>query len=101
MKKHVIVSALVAGAFVVVASGAANACSKPTSKPEFPDPQTAVSAQMVKANNEVKAYVKAVQDYLGCAGLSKAAENKELDELKAYADSFNEVIRAYKAKSAG
>lgn len=92
---------LLVGVLVSLISGAASACTKPTSKPDFPDPQTAVSAQMVKANNEVKAYVKAMQDYLGCAGLSKAAENKELDELKAYADSFNEVIRAYKAKSAG
>ncbi len=93
MKKYIaaltLMTAINQGAF---------ACSKPASKPELPDPQTAVSAQMVKANNEVKAYVKAVQDYLGCAGLSRAAEKKELDELKAYADSFNEIIRAYKAK---
>ncbi len=79
-------------------SQGAFACSKPATKPEFPDPATAVSAQMVKANNEVKAYVKAMQDYLGCAGLSRAAEKKELDDLKAYAESFNEIIRAYKAK---
>ncbi|MFC3116161.1 hypothetical protein [Cellvibrio fontiphilus] len=79
-------------------SSGAFACSKPATKPEFPDPATAVSAQMVKANNEVKAYVKAMQDYLGCAGLSRSAEKKELDDLKAYAESFNEIIRAYKAK---
>lgn len=84
--------------FSVALANGAFACSKPASKPEFPDPKTAVSAQMVKANNEVKAYVKAMQDYLGCAGLSRAAETKELDDLKAYAESFNVIIREYKAK---
>lgn len=94
MKKY-----LIALVVTVAMSNGAYACSKPSSKPEFPDPETAVSAQMVKANNEVKAYVKAMQDYLGCAGLSRAAEKKELDDLKAYAESFNEIIRAYKAKA--
>ncbi len=94
MKKYLAVLTLAS----TISSGA-YACSKPAVKPEFPDPQTAVSAQMVKANNEVKTYVKEVQDYLGCARLSKSAEKKELDELKAYADSFNEIIRAYKAKN--
>ena len=92
---------LVAFALTTTLSSGAYACSKPSTKPEFPDPQTAVSAQMVKANNEVKTYVKEVQDYLGCAGLSRSVEKKELDELKAYAESFNEVIRAYKAKGGG
>jgi hypothetical protein len=94
MKKY-----LVAITLMTAVSSGAYACSKPATKPEFPDPQTAVSAQMVKSNNEVKTYVKEVQDYLGCARLSKSAEKKELDELKAYADSFNEIIRAYKAKA--
>lgn len=85
-----------AGVWLLAAQ--ANACNKPSGKPTFPDPQTAVSAQMVKAHNDVKAYVKAVESYLGCAGLSRAAEKKELDELKQFAESFNEVIRAYKAK---
>ncbi|EIK42877.1 hypothetical protein O59_001158 [Cellvibrio sp. BR] len=94
MKKYVIALTLTAAL-----SSGAYACSKPATKPEFPDPATAVSAQMVKANNDVKAYVKAMQDYLGCAGLSRSAEKKELDDLKAYAESFNVIIRAYKAKA--
>jgi hypothetical protein len=94
MKKYLIAFALMGSL-----STGAFACSKPATKPEFPDAQTAVSAQMVKANNDVKAYVKEVQDYLGCARLSKSAEKQELDELKAYAESFNEVIRAYKART--
>lgn len=96
MKKY-----LVAFALTAVVSSGAYACNKPASKPEFPDAETAVSAQMVKANNDVKAYVKEMQEYLGCARLSKTAEKNELDELKAYAESFNQVIRAYKAKNGG
>lgn len=96
MKKY-----LVAFALTTTLSSGAYACAKPVAKPEFPDAETAVSAQMVKANNDVKAYVKEMQEYLGCARLSKSAEKNELDELKAYAESFNQVIRAYKAKNGG
>lgn len=77
------------------------ACEKPASQPEIPDAATVVTAQMVKANNDVKAYVKAVQDYVGCAGLSRSDEKKELDALQKFAEDFNVVVRAYKARSAG
>src|SRR5690606_12326043 len=77
------------------------ACSKPAAKPEIPDAATVVTAQMVKANNDVKAYVKAVQDYVGCAGLSRSEEKEELEELQKFAEEFNVVVRAYKARSAG
>jgi hypothetical protein len=95
MKKYVIALTLTAAL-----SSGAYACSKPATKPDFPDPATAVSAQMVKANNDVKAYVQGVQDYLGCAGLARSEEKKELDDLKKFADDFNQVIRDFKARSA-
>lgn len=98
MKSIVIASALVLSS---LASGAAMACSKPAGKPEIPDVATAVTAQMVKANNDVKAYVKDMETYIGCAGLSRGDEKKELDELKSFADSFNQAIRDFKARSAG
>ncbi|MFC3116157.1 hypothetical protein [Cellvibrio fontiphilus] len=84
-----------------LASSVALACSKPANKPEIPDAATVVTAQMVKANNDVKAYVQGMQDYLGCAGLARNEEKKELDDLKKFADDFNKVIREFKAKSAG
>ncbi len=77
------------------------ACDQPGAAPELPDGASAVSAQMVKANNDVKAYVKAVQDYLGCARLSPGKEKAALEELKAFAESFNVQVRAYKAKNGG
>ncbi len=77
------------------------ACEKPAAQPEIPDAATVVTAQMVKANNDVKTYVKAMQDYVGCAGLSRSDEKKELDSLQKLAEDFNVVVRAYKARSAG
>jgi hypothetical protein len=95
-------SLVVAVGFVAscMASSLVSACAKPESKPEIPDVATVVTAQMVKANNDMKAYVQGVQTYLGCAGLARSQEKKELDELKKLADEFNEVVRAFKAKSA-
>lgn len=98
MKNTLLLLSLCASA---VLSNAAVACSKPDTKPEIPDAATVVTAQMVKANNEVKAYVKAVEDYLGCARLSKSEERREHDDLKKFADDFNVVVRAFKARSAG
>lgn len=86
---------------VFLISTHALACSKPDSKPAIPDVETVVTAQMVKANNEVKAYVKAVEEYLGCAKLPRSQERQEVDDLKAFAEEFNVVVRAFKAKSGG
>lgn len=88
-------------ASVLLAPAFALACSEPEKPGEFPDPATAVTAQMVKANNEVKAYVKAMEEYLGCAGMSRSEQKKQLEELKEYAESFNVLIREFKARNAG
>ncbi len=81
-------------------SGMAAACSKPDAKPEIPDAETVVTAQMVKANNEMKAYIKAMEDYIACARLSRAEERREVDDLKKTAEEFNAVVRAFKARTA-
>lgn len=94
-------SLVVAVGFIAscMASSLVSACAKPDAKPEIPDIASVVTAQMVKANNEVKAYVQGVQTYIGCAGLARSQEKKELDDLKKFAEEFNEVVRAFKAKS--
>lgn len=88
-------------ASVLASSLATAGCDKPAAKPEIPDAATVVTAQMVKANNDMKAYVKGMETYLGCAGLARSEEKKELDDLKQFAEDFNQVVRAFKAKSAG
>lgn len=96
-------SFVIAGTFIMscVVSSMAAACTKPAAQPEIPDAATVVTAQMVKANNDVKAYVKEMETYIGCAGLSRSEEKKEIDALKKFAEEFNQVIRAYKARSTG
>lgn len=99
MKSFVIATTFCAS--VLVSSFAAAGCAKPAAKPEIPDAATVVTAQMVKANNDMKAYVKDMESYLGCAGLGRSDEKKELDDLKQFAEDFNQVVRAFKARSAG
>ena len=85
----------------VVLAKSALACDKPGEKPPFPDINTAVAAQMIKAHADVKAYVKLTQDYLGCAKLSAAEQQRQLDELKKYASDFNKLIAEFKNKNKG
>ncbi len=87
---------LFAATILSVLAAPALACDKPQNKPAIPDPTTAVTAQMVKSNNEVKAYVKATEEYLSCAGMSSSEVRKAEDELRAYADAFNKTIREFK-----
>lgn len=96
MKKTVLQFSLIAG---LALPGLSLACSEPAKPADFPDPATAVTAQMVKANNEVKAYVKAMEEYLGCSGKSRSEQKKAIEELEAYAESFNKLIREFKARN--
>ncbi|MDO3382227.1 hypothetical protein [Gilvimarinus algae] len=87
---------LFAAALLAVVAAPSFACDKPQNKPAIPNPATAVTAQMVKSNNEVKAYVKATEDYLSCAKLSSAEVRQAEDDLRAYAEEFNKTIREFK-----
>ncbi|WP_020208622.1 hypothetical protein [Gilvimarinus chinensis] len=96
MRKNIVTFTLLA---VVCMPGVSLACSEPAKPAEFPDPATAVTAQMVKANNEVKAYVKAMEEYLGCSGMSRTEQGKAVKELEDYAESFNKLIREFKSRN--
>ena len=73
---------------------------EPPARPDLPDPATAVTPQMVKAKNDVQAYMKAAEDYLGC-GISNKKHNDMVDEMNAVADDFNKAVRDFKARMAG
>jgi len=75
-------------------SGFTYACDKPVA-PLLPDASTAVTAQMVKAKNQVKAYMSSAEAYLECAS-DAAAHNEMIDSMKQVADAFNSAVRAYK-----
>jgi hypothetical protein len=75
-------------------------CDKPGEKPAFPDVNTAVAAQMIKAHADVKSYVKSVEDYLACSNLSLVDKERRIEDLKKYADDFNKLIAEFKANRA-
>lgn len=75
------------------------ACSQPTA-PELPDAATAVTPQMIKAKNDVKAYVTEAKAFLECTKSTKK-HNKMVDEMNSVAKGFNTIVRAYKARLAG
>jgi hypothetical protein len=85
----------------LLASGSVFACEKPPI-PELPDPNTAVTAQMVKAKNEIKAFIASAEAYLACVeDGDTSAYNSMVEEMQAAADSFNTIVRKYKTRMAG
>jgi hypothetical protein len=80
----------------VLFSSMSLACTKPTA-PSLPDANTAVTAQMVKAKNEVKAYMTQAEAYLECAADTQS-HNLVVDEMQKTADAFNAAVRAYKTR---
>jgi hypothetical protein len=93
-------SVLVLAALLV--SGSTLACDKPT-PPNLPDPDTAVTAQMVKAKNEIKSFIATAEAYLKCIESSDdtADYNSMVEEMQAAADEFNTIVRQYKSRMAG
>lgn len=82
----------------VLFSGVVHACSKPDA-PLLPDAATAVTAQMVKAKNDVQAYLAAATTYLECARNDKA-HNRMVKSMKQVGDAFNTTVRSYKERMA-
>lgn len=67
----------------------------------MPDPDTAVTAQMIKAKNEMKAFIYAAEGYLECVEKDAAKHNQMVDEMQAAADTFNQIVRKYKSRMGG
>ncbi|UTA47121.1 hypothetical protein L1F30_13240 [Simiduia sp. 21SJ11W-1] len=78
-------------------SGATFACDKPAA-PELPDPASAVTAQMIKAKNDVKAYLDAANSYIECVKGNASRHNAMIGEMETVAANFNEAVRAYKER---
>jgi hypothetical protein len=73
------------------------ACSKPA-QPELPEVGSAVLAQMVKAQKDVKKYLALSDEYLACEK-DKGQYNIMIDEMKLVGDNYNALVRDYKARS--
>lgn len=96
MRRTLVTLSFITGLF---ASQILYACTRPD-PPEIPDPATAVTPQMIKAKNDVQAYVDTAEKYLKC-NISTAQHNSMVDEMKETAEKFNQAVRAYKARMAG
>ncbi|MBU3070525.1 hypothetical protein KOI40_11880 [Aestuariicella sp. G3-2] len=94
-RKTLLLPALAFAAFAPLSM----ACSKPAA-PSLPDPSSAVTPQMVKAKNDVKAFIDQAEAYLKC-NISTNQHNAMVDEMKSVADNFNSIVRAYKERMAG
>ena len=55
---------------ILAAQGVLAECAEPT-RPSLPDPATAVTPEMVKAKNEVKAYMSQADEYMSCKKLTR------------------------------
>lgn len=87
----------IATALALTISGQIMACSKPPS-PVLPDPGTAVTAQMIKAKNDMKSYIKAAEDYLHCVESDTKRYNNMVDEMQSAAEGFNGIVKKYKKR---
>ncbi len=76
-------------------SSAGWACSAPEA-PTLPDPQTAVLAEMVKAQKAVKKYVAAGEEYLKCEK-NTAKYNGMVDAMQDISADFNARIKEFKS----
>lgn len=94
MKRALLISSV---CIALSAPGLALACSEPDNKPEIPDPNEAETAQMVKANNDVREYVAAMEEYIGCARMSSGQQRRAVSELESFANDFNDAVRTFRS----
>ena len=106
-------------------AGAAHAdCPYPTAPDKLPDGATATLEEMLAAQKTVKAYQKAIDDYVACidgalneaiakggdklkpeqkADMQKVEAQKHnaaIDQEQSVADRFNEQVKVFKARTA-
>jgi len=82
----------------ILFSGMAQACTKPDA-PILPDAATAVTAQMLKAKNDVNAYLAAANAYLECAKTS-TKHDRMVKSMKKVGKEFNVAVRSYRIRMA-
>jgi hypothetical protein len=99
-------------------------CPYPPAPDKLPDGATATLEEMIAGQKTVKAYQKAIDDYVACidkeldAAIAKGGDqlkpqqkadmqkveaqkhNAAIDQEQAIADRFNEQVKVYKARTA-
>lgn len=92
-----LIAALATSLFI--STGAFAACDKPEA-PVLPDPASAVTAQMIKAKNDVKSYLDAANGYIECVKGNASRHNAMIAEMEQIAETFNTAVRTYKERMA-
>ena len=88
-------------ASLLASSTAFAACEKPAI-PVLPDPETAVTAQMIKAKNEIKSFIAMAEAYLACIEEADVESyNLMVEEMQKAAEDFNGIVRKYKTRMSG
>lgn len=72
-------------------------CTEPD-RPQLPDPETAVTPEMVKAKNDVKSYMSAADSYLSCKKMTTRQHNSIVEKMETLASDFNKIVRKFKKK---
>ena len=92
-------SALLFSALITVTfSGVSYAGCDAPEEPQIPNAETTVTAEMVKAQNDVKQFMAAAENYLSCVNNS-TKHNRMVNRMEEVAEDFNQVVRAFKAKN--
>lgn len=87
-----------------LAGNNALACERPDFNHNIPDGKSASESEMAQAQQAVKSYVSAGQDYIGClesegninsASLGKL-RNSVIDDMERVAAKFNRQLRYYR-----
>lgn len=84
-------------ASVLVQGSAFAACTKPAD-PEIPSGDSASGADMLKAKKAVETYVADIEKYMSC-GIASNEQERAQKKMEDIAQTFNEQLRIYKAKS--
>lgn len=78
-------------------AGLVHANCRAAAEPEFPDPETALHIDMLKAQDAVKLYIAKQETYLSC--IDNAIQyNRVVEEMHRVADKFNSLARRYKVR---
>lgn len=86
-----------------LATGASQAlaCDKPRLDLDMPDGKTASETEMIAAQQQVNAFVKAGESYIACIEGSASAmkeRNDTIDEMEKAAALFNRQLRYFKRR---
>ena len=89
-----------ATASLYASAGLADSCHGPVAPSSFPEPATATEQDILAAQQSVKRYLSDMESALKCmdAEHNDTAHNRAVDDMQKTAATFNNVLRAFKAR---